>query len=113
MANSSRNSINDAERLIRETRRDFDERIDAVRKELREKGPEAIETAERSLGDLKAGFESRLSDVREGIDGVHESFDDAVETGRSSIQERPLIAVGIALAAGVMIGMILGRKKRD
>jgi ElaB/YqjD/DUF883 family membrane-anchored ribosome-binding protein len=113
MAKSARDSRNDADRIVNELRADLEKSIDSIRTELREKGPEAVEAAEKSLGDLKTGFENRLSDMRDGIDDAHESFDDAVETGRTRIQERPLMAVGVALAAGVVIGLIFGRRTKN
>jgi ElaB/YqjD/DUF883 family membrane-anchored ribosome-binding protein len=113
MANSASNSRRDTEKAVKDIKRDLDRRIDAITTELKEKGPEGIEAAERSLGDLKAGFEQRLTDMRETIDDAHERFDGAVETGRTTIQERPLMAVGIALAAGVAIGLIFGRRNKN
>jgi len=113
MARTTKNSRNDAEKAVREMERDFAKRIDTIMAELKEKGPEAAASAERSLGELKVGFEDRLNDVRESIDNARESLDDAVETGRSTIQERPLMAVGVALAAGVVIGLIFGRKSKN
>ena len=41
-----------------------------------------------------------------------ESLDEMLETARTTIRENPLIAVGIALAAGYMIGLLSrGRRK--
>jgi ElaB/YqjD/DUF883 family membrane-anchored ribosome-binding protein len=113
MAKSARNSRTDTEKIIKEMQRDFDRRIDSIRTELKEKGPEATEAVEKSLGDLKEGLEDRLSEISDTIDSARETFGGAVETGRSTIQERPLMAVGIALAAGVVIGLIFGRKNKD
>jgi ElaB/YqjD/DUF883 family membrane-anchored ribosome-binding protein len=113
MANNVSNSRTNVERAVREMQKDLDKGIDAIRtelKELKEKGPEAEEAVERSLSDLKEGFEDRLSDIHDSFDNAREGFDDAVETGRSTIQERPLMAVGIALALGVVIGLTLGRR---
>jgi ElaB/YqjD/DUF883 family membrane-anchored ribosome-binding protein len=95
---------------MKDMQRDFDKRIDAIRTELKEKGPEAAESIERSLSDLRTGFEDRLGDVRDSLDNAHERFDDAVETGRSTIQERPLMAVGVAVGVGLLVGLIFGRR---
>jgi ElaB/YqjD/DUF883 family membrane-anchored ribosome-binding protein len=124
MSTRKKDPTSAAERSLRETRRDFDKRIDEIRAELKEKGPEV---ADKSLGDLKAGLEERLSDLRESyetaretiesaresFDDARESFDDALATGRTTIQERPLMAVGVALAVGVVIGLLFGPKRRD
>jgi len=93
------------ERSLREARRDFDKRIDAIMAELKEKGPEA---ADQSLRDLKADLEDTLSEARESLESARESFDDALRTGRATIQEQPLTAVGVALAVGVVIGLLFG-----
>ncbi len=110
MANSLRNSEMNTERAVREMQKDVEKRIDAIKTELMEKGPQAEEAIERSLSDLRTGFEDRLDSMRESLDNTREGFDDAVETGRSTIQERPLMAVGVALAAGIAIGLIFGRR---
>lgn len=116
MAKSAKSSRADADRTIRETQKEFEKRIDAIRTELKEKSPEMVE---KSLNDLKAGFEDRFGDMLETIENAHESLDsareglgNAVEKGRTTIQERPLMAVGVALAAGVALGLIFGRRSR-
>lgn len=110
MAKSAKSSRADADRTIRETQKEFEKRIDAIRTELKEKSPEMVE---KSLNDLKAGFEDRFGDMLETIENAHESLDDALETGRATIKERPLLAVGVAVLVGVMIGMLVGRKGKD
>jgi ElaB/YqjD/DUF883 family membrane-anchored ribosome-binding protein len=110
MAKGAKNSRADAERAVQEMQKEFEKRIDAIRTELKEKGPEAVE---KSLGELKTGFEGRLDDVRESIENARESLDDVLETGRTTIQERPLMAVGVAVAVGVVIGLLLGRKSKN
>jgi len=110
MAKSARNSRAGLETVVRDMQRDFDKRIDGIKSELKAKGPEAAETIERSLGDLRTGFDEKLSDMRDSLDNAHERFDDAVETSRTTIQERPLMAVGVAVGVGVLIGLIFGRR---
>ena len=110
MARNERNSRAEAESVIRDMQKDLDKRIDAIRSELKTKGPDAAESIERSLSDMRTGFGERLSDIRDSIDNAHETFDDAVETGRTTIQERPLMAVGAAVAVGLLVGLIFGRR---
>jgi len=110
MAKNERNTRADVETVIRDMQRDLDRRIDVIKSELKEKGPDATESIERSLSEMRTGFGDRLSEMRDGLDKAHESFDDAVQTGRTSIQERPLMAVGAAVVVGVMIGLVFGRK---
>jgi ElaB/YqjD/DUF883 family membrane-anchored ribosome-binding protein len=94
-----------AERSLRETRKDFDKRIDEIRAELQEIGPEAVEKVERSLNDLKKDLEDGFDDV------VHGRFDYDLETSRKQVREHPLLAVGIAVIGGVILGMLLGKSK--
>lgn len=88
----------------------MDKRIDGLRTELKDKG--SGEAVEKSLDDLRASLEDRLSDMRESLDSAREGLGNAVEKGRTTIQERPLMAVGVALAAGVALGLIFGRRSR-
>jgi ElaB/YqjD/DUF883 family membrane-anchored ribosome-binding protein len=110
MARSARNSRAELEIVVRDMQRDFDKRIDGIRSELKTKGPEAAEAIESSLSDLRTGFDERLSYMRDSLDNAHQRFDDTVETGRATIQERPLMAVGVAVGVGVLIGLIFGRR---
>jgi len=102
MASKQNDLRSAAERTLRETRRDFDKRIDEIRAELKEKGPEAVERVESALNELKA-------DLQSGFDEIHVSIDDELEAGRRQVREHPLLAVGVAVTAGVVIGMLLGK----
>jgi ElaB/YqjD/DUF883 family membrane-anchored ribosome-binding protein len=104
LANKEKDLRSAAERSLRETRRDFDKRIDEIRAELQEIGPEAVEKVERSLIDLK-------DDLRSGFEDVNVMFEDELETGRKQVREHPLFAVGVAVMAAVIIGMLLGKSK--
>ena len=46
---------------------------------------------------------------RRGYVFLGDGFEESVDTGRKMVQERPLMAVGAALAVGVLLGVILGR----
>ena len=87
-------------------RKDLDKKIDQIKAELKEKGPQASEAIEKSLDALKAELESRLSDV-------HASIDDQLEVGRREIKKQPLMAVAIAALVGLVAGMLLARKCKD
>jgi ElaB/YqjD/DUF883 family membrane-anchored ribosome-binding protein len=90
----------EVEGSIKELRRDLDREIDAIRTTISEKGPAA---AQESLLALKGEVNRRLAEVRDG-------FEESIETGRRMVQQRPLMAVGAALAVGILLGVILGRK---
>jgi ElaB/YqjD/DUF883 family membrane-anchored ribosome-binding protein len=104
MAGKQKDSRSAAERSLREARRDFDKRIDEIRADLKEKGPEAIERVESALNELKG-------DLQSGFDEIHVTVDDEIEAGRREVREHPLLAVGIAVTVGVVIGMLLGRRR--
>ena len=108
MAKSVTKARADAERVVHEKQKDFETRIDTIRAEL----VEAPEQVEKSLRDLKAGLGDMFDDVSKSLDSARENIDDAIQTSRETIQERPLIAVGAALAVGVAIGLILGSRRR-
>jgi ElaB/YqjD/DUF883 family membrane-anchored ribosome-binding protein len=100
---------------IKEIQKDFERRIDAIRAELVEKGPEASGMIEKSLDELKESLEEKLAGMFEGLDldEARKSVEDALETGRSAVQERPLTAVGVAVLVGIIIGLLAGPKGKD
>jgi len=104
MASKQKDSRSAAERTLRETRRDFNKRIDEIRAELKEKGPEAVKRVESALNELR-------EDIQSGFDEIHVEVDEELETGRREVREHPLLAVGIAVTAGVVIGMLLERRR--
>lgn len=99
MANRAR-VLDAADESIREFREDFDRRIDEIRAELKERGPEAVGDVDRSLDDLK-------EDMQEGFTEVRERFEDRLEIGRREIRVHPLLAVGFAVAVGAVVGALL------
>ena len=104
LVNKEKDLRSAAERSLKETRRDFDKRIDEIRAELQEKGPEAVEKVERSLNDLK-------NDLQNGFDEAHSRLEDELESSIEQVREHPLLAVGIAVMGGVIVGMLLGKSK--
>lgn len=89
------------ERFMRQTRRDFDRRIDEIRGQLKEKGPEAIERAQKSLEELREDMRNEWE--------THERFHEEVAIGRREVREHPLLAVGLAVTFGLVLGVLLGR----
>jgi len=103
LANREKDLRRGAERSLRHTRKDLEKRIDEIRAELEEIGPEAADKVGRSLNELK-------SDLQGGFDDANSKFEDDLETGRKEVREHPLLAVGVAVMAGVIVGMLLGNK---
>jgi ElaB/YqjD/DUF883 family membrane-anchored ribosome-binding protein len=95
-----------AERSISESRRAFDKRVDVIRAELKERGPEAVEKVERSLNELKEYLRNSFGEIQG-------RFEDKLETRRREVREIPPVAVGIAVTVGVIFGLFLGLKSKD
>jgi ElaB/YqjD/DUF883 family membrane-anchored ribosome-binding protein len=104
MVNKRKDSRSAVEQSVEETRRDIGERIEEISSQLMAGGPEVLEKLERSLNDLRA-------DLQGSLENTHGMLGDELEAGRDEIREHPLLAVGIAVAAGVVIGLILGKGK--
>lgn len=60
------------------------------------------EAVMKEMRQLREEFSKRLGDMRTELDKV-------VETGKKVVEERPLLALGVAFAFGVVIGVILDR----
>jgi ElaB/YqjD/DUF883 family membrane-anchored ribosome-binding protein len=62
----------------------------------------------------RARFESTLQNAKLGLDNVQGkvtvSTKDAVETTSRYVQENPWQSVGVGAVAGLVIGLLLGRK---
>jgi ElaB/YqjD/DUF883 family membrane-anchored ribosome-binding protein len=108
LANNEKNLRSAADRSLRETRRDFDKRIDEIRAELKEKGPESVDKIERSLEDLRQDLKE---DLQDGYGEIHDRLGDEVEYRRREVREHPLLAVGVAVTFGVLVGMIVRKSK--
>jgi ElaB/YqjD/DUF883 family membrane-anchored ribosome-binding protein len=108
LANKEKDLRSAADRSLRETRRDFDRRIDEIRADLNEKGPEAVEKVERSLEGLRQDLKEELQD---GYGEIHDRLGDEVEYRRREVREHPLLAVGVAVTFGVLVGMIVRKSK--
>ncbi len=104
MVNKERNLRRATEKSIEGTRRDIDKRVDEIKGELEAGGPEAVEGVLRSLSGLKEELQTRFDDIQ----GM---FEGELETGRKEIREHPLLAVSVAVAAGVIVGLLLGKKE--
>jgi ElaB/YqjD/DUF883 family membrane-anchored ribosome-binding protein len=102
MATKKKDSTRVASRSTGDARRDFDTRIDEIRAELKERGPEAVERVENALLDLK-------EDLQSNFDEMHGKLEDELEAGRREVRDHPLLSVGVAVTVGVVFGMLLGK----
>jgi ElaB/YqjD/DUF883 family membrane-anchored ribosome-binding protein len=100
------NDLDAAQESLKNARRDIGKRIDKIKADLKEKGPEAIEAVEESLDALKEDLDGRLDDTREGIE-------DQLEMSRDEIKKHPLMAVGVAVLAGIIVGMLFSDKGKN
>ena len=64
------------------------------------------ENIEEPIKALRSEIEKRFNEVREKLDR-------ALDSSKKIVEERPLVAVGIAFAFGIFMGVLLGRKSKD
>jgi ElaB/YqjD/DUF883 family membrane-anchored ribosome-binding protein len=71
-------------------------------------------TGQQGYQSARARFESTLQNAKLGLDNVQGRVStgtrDAVETTGRYVQENPWQAVGIGAVAGLVIGLLVGRK---
>jgi ElaB/YqjD/DUF883 family membrane-anchored ribosome-binding protein len=84
--------VADAEALLKATANQAGEKV----QEARAKAAESLSAARERLAEMK---DSALDQARELVD-----------TGEEYVKENPWKAVGIAAAAGVLIGLLLRRR---
>jgi hypothetical protein len=87
LANREKDLRGATEKPMREVGRDLSKRIDEIRAELKNRGPEAVEKVERSLDDLKEDLQGSLSEVNGG-------FEDKLKMRRDEVGGHPLLEVG-------------------
>jgi ElaB/YqjD/DUF883 family membrane-anchored ribosome-binding protein len=80
---------------------------------------EKIDTARESLGDRSARLKARVGDVADDVKQkarelrdkfAETSWDDVVDKTSSFVRDNPGKAVGIALAAGFLLGLLIRRR---
>jgi ElaB/YqjD/DUF883 family membrane-anchored ribosome-binding protein len=64
------------------------------------------EAWEESLGELRKDLDRRLEEIRVRLN-------EKLEEGRGVVRERPLVSLGAALAIGIIIGVLLGRRSKE
>jgi ElaB/YqjD/DUF883 family membrane-anchored ribosome-binding protein len=81
-----------------------------------------------ALGDLRDQLVSRIDDARHALERTvdqaqqtgaaltqraHSEVNRTLSSSREAVHERPLTAVAIGVAAGVVIGLLMGRPRRS
>ena len=105
LAKQEKDSETTAEESLKRIRRDFDKRIDEIKRDLREKEPKSVKEFEEILDGLRENVEGRMGEARETVD-------EQLEMGRKEIKKHPLMAVLIAVLVGLIMGMLFGRDSR-
>jgi ElaB/YqjD/DUF883 family membrane-anchored ribosome-binding protein len=74
------------------------------------KGTEGVQDA---VNDLRDNVREAAENVREEydrrVDQVHQQWDQSIDGSRKSVQEHPFVAVGVALAVGILAGLLIRR----
>jgi len=69
------------------------------------------------MNDIKASWEDSLKDLRKEfdrrIDELRDKSGETLDGGRKAVQNHTFLTLGATLAAGVLMGALLGRKSKD
>ncbi len=85
--------VGDAEALLSATADAAGERVAAARRQA----TESLEQARRRLGELEEEYGGRAAEAAEAVDGY--------------VRGNPWASVGVALAAGLLVGLLVGRRR--
>ncbi len=81
-----------------------EEKIDASREALGERGARL----KAKLGDVAGDVKQKARDLREKI--AETSWDDVVDKTSAFVRDNPGKAIGIAIAAGFLLGLLFRRR---
>jgi ElaB/YqjD/DUF883 family membrane-anchored ribosome-binding protein len=70
------------------------------------RGEDMSDSWEEALGELRKDFDKRFEEIRVRLD-------EKLDEGRNVVRERPLVSLGAAVAIGIIIGVLLGRKSKE
>jgi ElaB/YqjD/DUF883 family membrane-anchored ribosome-binding protein len=88
-------------------KRDFEKRLADIESKLERGTSRARKNlVEGDLGDLRDDFNTMAREARRRLN-------DSWETGEDFVRENPMLVLGGALAVGLVIGALLGRRTRD
>ena len=110
----------DANRELREFGREVRQKADEAKKEVVERLFEAADTIRRETREAKANkdAEQAADNVAKGLEKAahylkRRSYEDMGDDVERVVKRRPMRAVGMALVAGIVIGLILRGGSRD
>jgi ElaB/YqjD/DUF883 family membrane-anchored ribosome-binding protein len=103
-AKESRNEEEDDARneSIKELRKEFDERLTEMQTSLNK----ALERGKKAVGV----DEETIADLRERLDMTRARAMDVLESSEDVIREHPVLFVAGAMAIGILVGALVGRK---
>ncbi len=81
-----------------------EEKIDATRESLGDRGARL----KAKIGDVAGDVKQKARDLRDKI--AETSWDDVVDKTSSFVRDNPGKAIGIALAAGFVLGLLFRRR---
>jgi len=110
----------DANRELREFGREVRQKADEAKKEVVERLFEVADTIRRETREAKANkdAEQAADNVAKGLEKAahylkRRSYEDMGDDVERVVKRRPMRAVGMALVAGIVIGLILRGSSRD
>ncbi len=102
-AKESRNGEEDARsESIKELRKEYDERLTEMQTSLNK----ALERGKKAVGV----DEETIADLRERLDMTRARAMDVLESSEDVIREHPVLFVAGAMAIGILVGALVGRK---
>lgn len=67
-----------------------------------------------AVSDFRVEVRDAAENLREEydrrVDEVREQVDESIDGGRKSVADHPFLAVGVALAVGILAGLLIRRK---
>ncbi len=84
--------------------------IENIREDIDNLKNNIIELTQHLGQDGKSHLHSARERLNENAEALKSTGQEKLETTRHSVQERPLQSLGIALAAGAALGLLMGRK---
>ena len=92
---------------IQKLQNDLKDMLHSVGEQSKEKLQESKQKLEAAIKSLQGQAAEKFDEI---YDSVREHSQDAVKKSRQQIEERPLTAVLIAFAAGILFDRLIGRR---
>jgi ElaB/YqjD/DUF883 family membrane-anchored ribosome-binding protein len=108
MANRAHTKLSEPREITRSMRKQHGKRTDEVRGTV-----EGLRSEfNRRVDDVRGAAESLRQEYDDKVDQVHVQIDQSIDDSRKTVQKHPFLAIGVTLGAGIVAGVLLGRKTK-